>query len=639
MSDNISYINFFPYRTYRSEQQEIIREMELDVRLKKNIILIAPSGTGKTIIALSSVLPLVYEKNLKIIYLCRTHTQSARVINELKKISNSNLLIRGISIRGRAEMCLNESLLNNNYTPMDAMVVCNDLRLHESCEYISDFKKIRNFDDNFYLNEPRDAEELIAYCRARYYCPYYFCKHVLNKINILVCNFQWMFNPDIRCQILSLLNISLEDCILIIDECHNVVNMATKVKSDKLFLPFLVSCYEDMKSNEKFKPYTRFIKFLINHLKKKSEEYFDTSSIELDPLNFLKKISDTMKMNPIGEIEKISFIFRHLPFKERIEFNKLIIFSKFWQNWIEKAILGRYFFCYHINKKKLTEVVSLEIIALEPREVTLPLFKNTFSCVNLSGTVNPLIYKNLTALDRKYSGYKEIIANTPFSSKNIKAFIVEGVNTKLKMRTTSMYKKMIQKIKEVVSSTPANSAVFCASYEILNDLIKNGFEKAIKKCEKKVFIEEPKVSGSENAKLLQKYKECTLSEKGAVLLGVCGGRNSEGEDFPGDYMNSVIIAGVPYHLLTPQVNARIKYYNKMFRNQGWLFGYLYPAMQRANQAAGRPIRKEKDKGAIIFLDSRFKSKMKWISYWIRKEIEMIPDEIDAISKRLRKFWL
>jgi len=40
-----------------------------------------------------------------------------------------------------------------------------------------------------------------------------------------------------------------------------------------------------------------------------------------------------------------------------------------------------------------------------------------------------------------------------------------------------------------------------------------------------------------------------------------------------------------------------------------VFGYLYPAMQRANQASGRSIRKETDKGAIIFMDSRFKDKI------------------------------
>lgn len=47
------------------------------------------------------------------------------------------------------------------------------------------------------------------------------------------------------------------------------------------------------------------------------------------------------------------------------------------------------------------------------------------------------------------------------------------------------------------------------------------------------------------------------------------------------------------------------------------FAYLYPAMQRANQASGRPIRKVSDKGVIIFMDSRFKKRLGWISNWVR----------------------
>ncbi|MHA2473146.1 MAG: helicase C-terminal domain-containing protein, partial [Promethearchaeota archaeon] len=128
------------------------------------------------------------------------------------------------------------------------------------------------------------------------------------------------------------------------------------------------------------------------------------------------------------------------------------------------------------------------------------------------------------------------------------------------------------------------------------------------------------------------------SNGGAVLLGVCGGRNSEGEDYPGDYMNSVIIAGFPYHLPTPRVEAKIQYYDKVFSNQGWNFAYLYPAIQRANQASGRPIRKISDKGAIIFMDSRFKTKYKWISEWVRDELEIIPDKPEALIRNLTPFW-
>ena len=126
--------------------------------------------------------------------------------------------------------------------------------------------------------------------------------------------------------------------------------------------------------------------------------------------------------------------------------------------------------------------------------------------------------------------------------------------------------------------------------------------------------------------------------QGAVLLGVCGGRNSEGEDYPGDYMNSVVIAGIPYHLPTPRVEAKIAYYDKAFNGKGWNLAYLYPAIQRANQASGRPIRKITDKGALIFMDSRFKQKLNWISPWIRNQIKVIPDRSNLITQELYNFW-
>ena len=639
MVTSLSYMDFFPYHSYRPEQQEIIREIELGVRLKKNILLIAPSGAGKTVTALSAILPQAYENELKIIYLCRTHTQSDRVINELKKIHSSKSKIIGLSLRGRSEMCLNSSLFISKLTPMDALLTCSDLRISESCKYFNKFHNSKNPEDFSHFTSPRDAQELIEYCKEKEYCPYYFCKYILNKAQIIVCNFQWMFNPSIRFQILNLLATSLEDCIVVIDECHNVVDIATKVKSHRLTLSFLESCYQDLKKSVLPPQYSKFVYFLINQLKNKCNRYTNTISIKLDPFKFFTKMSQSLEMNLANELEKLDFYFQNLPIKTRIELNRVRILARFWQNWIEKCKSDRYFFCYHIILKNDEKTISLEVVALEPREVTIPLFRHTLACINLTGTVNPYIFKTLTGLDRKYSGYKEIIANSPFHSKNIKALITEGVSTKLKKRTTMMYKKMIHKIEEVIECTPANVAIFCASYEILKDLILNGLEEVIRIYGKKLFIEEPEMSGSKNATLIKSYKNSGKSGNGAVLLGVCGGRNSEGEDFPGNDMNSVIIAGIPYHLITPQVEARISYYNKAFFGQGWLLGYLYPAMQRANQAAGRPIRKEKDKGAIIFLDSRFKTKKKWISDWIRKEVEVVPDEINGITRRLKGFWL
>ncbi|TXT60862.1 MAG: hypothetical protein BAJALOKI2v1_70014 [Promethearchaeota archaeon] len=90
---------------------------------------------------------------------------------------------------------------------------------------------------------------------------------------------------------------------------------------------------------------------------------------------------------------------------------------------------------------------------------------------------------------------------------------------------------------------------------------------------------------------------------------------------------------------TPSTNAKIRYYDKVFNKKGWLFGYLSPAMQRANQASGRPIRKTKDKRTIIFMDERFIKKRSWISPWVQKELKVIPEHNKFFQKILSKFWL
>jgi DNA excision repair protein ERCC-2 len=312
-------------------------------------------------------------------------------------------------------------------------------------------------------------------------------------------------------------------------------------------------------------------------------------------------------------------------------------FSEFWLKWLKTYNLENYFFCFTNKLIKGRRSISLEIVALDPREIVIPILKSVYTSLNLSGTVNPNVYNNLMGLNESGKSYKGILAQSPFQKKNIKAIIVEGVDTRRDNRTPEMFEKMINKINEVLVCTPANTGIFCASYQILKGLITNGIEKIVKDNNKSFYKESPGLSASENTIMIDEFKAMS-SNSGAVLLGVCGGRNSEGEDYPGNFMNSVIIAGIPYHLPTPRVNAKIKYYDKVFRKQGWNFAYLYPAIQRANQASGRPIRKITDKGAIVFMDDRFKAKSRWVSDWVREELEIIPDNPNALFQNLNHFW-
>ncbi|MFX1568788.1 MAG: helicase C-terminal domain-containing protein [Promethearchaeota archaeon] len=619
-------------------------------------LLSAPNGTGKTIIALSSLLPLAYEKNLKIIYMCRTHSQNRRIIKELIKISqkiNDDKLgvnLNGLSIRGRNEMCLNKTLLSLKLNPREAMSVCADLRKNRNCIHFLNLLKKRGQTDNTIsiapdmFNRPIDADDLICFCKENKLCPYFLSKFLLEFMKVIICNYQWIFNPFIRESFLEFIGQELPNCILVIDECHNIIDVATEVNSQRITPYSLRFCLKDLEMYRSPVLMQSFVKILLDQLdeNKKNLRVFEQ---EIQPDKQLQLLYRKLGIQDLNGFK--NFIEDLHDYSVSIHEEKLAngeisrdyvgSLAEFWLKWLKTYSLDNYFFCYNIKEKKGKRVISLEIVALDPREIAIPILKKSFTCLNLSGTVNPYVYNNLMGLNECGKSYKGIIADSPFSKRNIKAIITEGVDTKRDNRTPNMFKKIISKIDEVLNCTPANIGIFCASYKILRGLLNNGLEATVKNNNKSLFIEEPGLSASENAMLVDNFKSMA-SNNGAILLGVCGGRNSEGEDYPGDYMNSVIIAGFPYHLPTPRIEAKIKYYDKVFKNQGWNFAYLYPATQRANQASGRPIRKITDKGSIIFMDSRFKTKYKWISEWIRDVLEIIPDEPNAIIQNLSHFW-
>ena len=246
----LTHANFFPYETYRKEQQDIIRLIELDAPLKKNILLVAPNGTGKTVIALSALLPVAIEQDLKIIYLCRTHTQTSRVIRELRRIALKHPNgVAGLALRGRTQSCLHSTLLEFNPTPKEAMNMCQHFKIGSSCEYFQNLEKNRNVEQSLfkrYFNKPVDAEQLIEYCREMHFCPYYLTMYLLKFQHVIACSFQWILNPQIRPYFLRYLGVDLNKCILVIDECHNVIDMATQEHSHSLTFPFLIDCLENI---------------------------------------------------------------------------------------------------------------------------------------------------------------------------------------------------------------------------------------------------------------------------------------------------------------------------------------------------------------------------------------------------------
>jgi DNA excision repair protein ERCC-2 len=206
----------------------------------------------------------------------------------------------------------------------------------------------------------------------------------------------------------------------------------------------------------------------------------------------------------------------------------------------------------------------------------------------------------------------------------------------MEKRTPAMYQTMIERISEVAENTPTNTGIFAASFEVLNSLLNEDLENAL---QKPLFHERRAMTSKANEKLVSDFKTCG-GKGGAVFLGVQGGRTSEGVDFPGNQMNSVIVVGVPYAEPTPRVKAQIEYYDKCFPGLGREYGYILPAMKKASQAAGRPIRTLDDRGAIVFLDYRFSTSYcrSFLPSWISNRMKTLPNEKNVLGNEIRDFF-
>ena len=70
---------YFPYPDFRKGQEEVINKISKTINEQSHLIIEASNGFGKTICSLAASISLAKQNDLKIVYLCRTHTQNQRV--------------------------------------------------------------------------------------------------------------------------------------------------------------------------------------------------------------------------------------------------------------------------------------------------------------------------------------------------------------------------------------------------------------------------------------------------------------------------------------------------------------------------------------------------------------------------------
>ena len=631
--------DYFPYKSLRPNQEEFIGLVDEAVRKGENLIIEAPTGFGKTISVLAGVLPYAISMGFKVVYLARTHRQMDRVMEELKEINKINP-VSGVELRSRKELCLHSYIQNFAPDAYNAMIVCKNLKKLHKCDHFENVKKKKDeFNEivEYFLNRPSQPIEILQYSQLLELCPYEVTRKVGEKANVIVASYLYMLNPAIRNAFIESLGVDYEDLIVIFDEAHNLPDQAINVLSDKITIN---SIGRAIKEAEEYNEHeiANFLSIFLKGLENLYNERLKDREVEVPilPESIFAHVFETLNISEglliriLREMVEVGDAIR----EDKIEKNRpprsyVGRVGEFLLNWL--SLIGREDYLFMMSRDR---GFSLELVALDPSKA-LDFINDVQSAIFMSGTLTPLeAFRDIMGIEnarlKKFPGMVK--------KENALVLVAKDVSTRGEERNLELYRKMAEYIVEATRLIPKNVGVFTASYEVLQGLLSANVHLRIEEeTGKKVFIEKKNASSKENDILVNAFKE-EAKREGGVLLGVMGGRNSEGQDYLGDEMNGVVLVGIPYARPTPRVQAQIRYFEKKFPGKGKYYGYYLPAHRKLVQAAGRVHRSAEEKGAIIILDYRvlWNSIRKDLPDWMSEAMK--PVNLPRLRVYLRRFY-
>ena len=599
-------LKFFPYSKIREEQKQLILDVYEALSNKKSILVNAPTGIGKTIGVLAPALNFSLKKKLRVFFLTSRHTHHKIVLDTVKRINKvlkQNFVVGNIV--GKKNLCGFD--VSTMYSS-EFLEYCKILRSKNKCPFYKRIMKNNKLSDetkstvNFLKQNPSTTEFIRSLSVEKGLCPYEVTCIIAKEAQLIIADYNHIFNPFIRETFLNKINAKLEESIIIVDEAHNLPTrlrdiMSERISENTVKLALSENENFNLSAEEKILFLKRFFdekfKMLENKNRKSNwtntgykQNNFNELIIANDEiLNYIESKYDldefiselVLNGDEVREKQRKSFIGRIGGFLELVE----------------KTTRGK-------DSESFVTILSLDesnkrVISykcLDPSILSKDVFSRSYSAILMSATLTPLrmYYEVLGFENAVMKNYKN-----PFPKKNRLTLIIPETTTKYEFRIKEEFSKAAKILSRIIGVVPGRTALFFPSYSVMKQIL--DYLKTL--TDREFFIEKRAMSKDEKAKLINHF----LETKSGVLCGVIRASFSEGIDLP-NALKGVVIVGLPLNPPTLETRKLIEYYDKRF-GKGFDYGYIFPAMSRVIQGAGRCIRSENDKGVLVFLDKRY----------------------------------
>ncbi len=566
----------FPHPTIRPAQITIGDAISEALNQSRNVLIRAPTGCGKTAAVLHPAVQTAMSSGRKLFFLTAKTLQQKIAVEATKAMQQG--LFRSLQLRAKSKMCAHTE------------VICHE----EICPYAAEYglKLVHSqiLENLLEANEHQDPEEIFEKARNTEVCPFEVSLDLMDASDVLVCDYNYVFDPAIGLNALVHGN-TLNDAILIIDEAHNLVERSRGYYSPSLNTESLSTAqrFLDTRDNEVFFKLRRIIDNLEDHIREIVANTFGEtgvgtsettlSAVELRDLRiefdgamllyFVYKRENKMWMasDPVLDV-----------FLELTKFHRVL------------GLGGDEFVQLATRADDGRE--ELKILCLDASRFLAETIEASAGVVAMSATLEPFdFYRNLLGFDEQDTD--ELFVPSPFPKANRLVISINDIDTTYRKR--AMYFDAIGTWIAQLAHPEQNVLVLFPSYVFLRAV-----HERMPPSKHEILVQQSGASDSDQHLILSNL----ANGKATLLLAVMGGIYAEGIDYPGKMLSQVFIVspGLPPFNMEREL---LKSYYQEHYGHSFAYAYLIPGLTRVVQAAGRLLRSDDDRGVITLIGKRF----------------------------------
>ncbi len=234
--------------------------------------------------------------------------------------------------------------------------------------------------------------------------------------------------------------------------------------------------------------------------------------------------------------------------------------------------------------------IAVRMTCLSPAAHIADVLDGFHGAVRFSGTLSPpALFQALHGQPDARSGR----VDAGFPEDALGVFVVPDVFTYYRDRARTL-DALVGVVRAVTEAAPGNYLVALPSFAYL-DLLAPALA-AVSPF--RVACQRPGMGDPERARFLAELSGRDSPCIGAVVMG---GVFAESVDFDGGALRGVIVVGPGL----PPPSTQRDLVAERFGDDGFTVAYLQPAMAKVVQAAGRAVRGPEDRGVVVLVDPRF----------------------------------